>query len=77
MGRVPGPALMVYVMDDNERKINRALEIARAIGDTGSNYRQRDPAPERTHYQKQVERDGWSNWSGASGGGGTWAGRSR
>jgi len=28
-------------------------------------------------FQKQVERDGGSTWSGGSGGGGTWAGRSR
>ena len=39
------------------------------------------PQPEReaqpTPFQKQQERDGRSEWSGGSGGGGTWAGRSR
>jgi hypothetical protein len=30
-----------------------------------------------TYHQKQAERDGNSTWSGASGGGGVWAGRSR
>jgi hypothetical protein len=29
-----------------------------------------------TYYQKQIEREGNSTWSGASGGGGVWAGRS-
>jgi hypothetical protein len=28
-------------------------------------------------YQRQVEREGRSNWSGGSFGGGTWGGRSR
>ena len=30
-----------------------------------------------TFFQKTQERDGRSEWSGGSGGGGTWAGRSR
>jgi hypothetical protein len=30
-----------------------------------------------TYYQRQLEREGGSTWSGASGGGGVWAGRSR
>jgi len=30
-----------------------------------------------TAYQKEREKSGDSSWSGASGGGGTWAGRSR
>jgi len=29
------------------------------------------------YFQRQTERDGNSDWSGGSGGGGTWAGRSR
>ncbi len=29
------------------------------------------------YFQRKQEREGKSEWSGASGGGGTWAGRSR
>jgi len=30
-----------------------------------------------SYFQRSQEREGRSEWSGASGGGGTWAGRSR
>lgn len=36
---------------------------------------ERERAPDT--FQRAQERDGKSEWSGASGGGGTWAGRSR
>ncbi|MGH9444129.1 MAG: hypothetical protein ACRD3O_00040 [Terriglobia bacterium] len=43
--------------------------------------RQMNPAPQiersPSAYQKEREKSGDSSWSGASGGGGTWAGRSR
>jgi hypothetical protein len=32
---------------------------------------------EPPYFQKQQEKEGRSEWSGASGGGGVWAGRSR
>ncbi len=36
---------------------------------------EKERAPD--YYQRSQERDGGSSWSGGSGGGGTWAGRSR
>jgi len=36
---------------------------------------ERERAPD--YYQRTVEREGRSEWSGGSWGGGTWAGRSR
>jgi len=66
-------------MTDRER-IDRALTIIRAQGESREVVRQnsaiqfdRNPSL----HQKQTERQGRSEWSGGSMGGGTWGGRSR
>ena len=65
-------------MSDDER-IERALQVLAAREKTVQTevrpqaVRESDP----TYFQKSRERDGDSTWSGGSGGGGTWAGRSR
>ncbi len=55
----------------HDGEVNRQLDPRREL---------RSPAEkERTpdYFQRTQERDGHSEWSGGSGGGGTWAGRSR
>lgn len=57
------------------------------VAENGEVSRQHDPRQQLrpqseiercpTYFQKQQEREGHSEWSGGSMGGGTWAGRSR
>jgi hypothetical protein len=65
-------------MTDKE-KIERALTIIREQGESREGARQNPVQYERnpSYHQKQAEREGRSEWSGGSMGGGTWAGRSR
>lgn len=64
---------------DNKEKIEIALAIVHGSANR-EEVRQKDPQQQApTYYQKQQERErpDSSSWSGASMGGGTWAGRSR
>jgi hypothetical protein len=66
-------------MTDKE-KIDRALTIIRAQADSREVARQHGQVEHErnpSYHQKQVEREGRSEWSGGSMGGGTWGGRSR
>ncbi len=70
---------------------NIAIDFSRYTGsrpaETHDAARQQEPdrhlrpveqiPPDPSHHQKQVECAGGNSWSGASMGGGTWAGRSR
>jgi hypothetical protein len=68
-------------MTESERKIKAGMDIVRQH--TGENIevrRQIDPQREEPGYfvkQKEKERGDISSWSGASMGGGVWAGRQR
>jgi len=62
---------------DNKEKIEIAMAILHGTASREA-ARQTDPRQyEPSYFQKQKEKDGSMTWSGASGGGGTWAGRSR
>jgi hypothetical protein len=57
-------------------------EMSRKYGSESAEVRrQKEPGIEKpTHHEKRVEQErseSWSSWSGASGGGGVWAGRTR
>jgi len=67
------------VMTDKER-IDRALTVIRAQGESREVVRQNSAVEydrNPSYHQKQAEREGRSEWSGGSMGGGTWGGRSR
>lgn len=65
-------------MTDDER-IERAVKIVAERERTVQTEVRPQPVREQqpTYFQKSREREGDSSWSGGSGGGGTWAGRSR
>jgi len=66
-------------MTDKE-KIDRALTIIKAQAESREVVRQNsaiDYDRNPSYHQKQAEREGRSEWSGGSMGGGTWGGRSR
>jgi hypothetical protein len=52
-------------------------EVARQQRPVQNTRSQPENEADPTYYQKSVEKEGRSEWSGASGGGGVWAGRSR
>jgi len=66
-------------MTDKER-IERALGIIQAQAEARETVRQNSSIQYERHptaFVRQVEREGRSEWSGGSMGGGTWGGRSR
>jgi hypothetical protein len=66
-------------MTDKE-KIDHALTIIRAQAETREVVRQNSSVQYERHpsyHQRQAEREGRSEWSGGSMGGGTFGGRSR